>query len=52
MPGDALKIFAVDKKSTWHLHFVDYDSVELLNEAKTRIDEDIDEDNERYPFEG
>ena len=51
-PGTASHVYCLEKKSTWHNHFIDYNDKDMLKEASLRVDEDYDSDDERHIFEG
>ena len=51
-PGKSTKVFVLESKSTWHLHFIDYSDNELLQQADKRKDNDYPVTNERHVFEG
>ena len=36
----------------WHLSFIDYSDENLLNDASSKVNDDIDENDEVYKYEG
>lgn len=36
----------------WHHFFIDYSNKTILDDGSKRVDNDIDNNDERYPFEG
>ena len=52
IPGCATKVMCLTKKENWNSFFVNYKDPDLKEEALLRNDDLIDNDNNRYPFEG
>ena len=51
-PSKAQNVMVVMKKHNWSNLFIDYNNNTLLQEGLDRKDNDISEDDKRYPFEG
>ena len=45
-------VFILCSQASWNKYFIDYQDEEIIEEAKIRRDEDILENDERFPFEG
>lgn len=52
VPGSAKNVIVVNHWDNWHLSFLDYSSQSLLDDASNRIDNEIPENSERFPYEG
>ena len=51
-PGNATHVYTIFPRSEWSKYFIDYESESAKEEAATRRNNEIDEDDETYPFEG
>ena len=51
-PGMSCTIYSIDIQSKWHLRFLDYDSEELKLEASCKRDDNFEEEDIRFPYEG
>lgn len=51
-PGRSTHVISISPLEQWHNHFLDYSSVDLIDEAAGNIDSDIDYDDEVYDYEG
>lgn len=52
LPGNSKRIILIEPMDSWHLKFLNYDSIELLELGETNCDERIPIDDDRYMFEG
>ena len=52
LPGCTDKVIILKEQKCWIKYFIDYDDENLKEDGKSRIDVDIVESDERYPFEG
>lgn len=52
IPGNAKHIIYLQPMSTWHKYFLDYESKDLIELAKEKVNDSITENDERYPYEG
>ena len=51
-PGCSKYIVSISPRDKWHLSFIDYSDENLLNDASSKVDDDIDENDEVYKYEG
>ena len=52
LPGGSKSIFSLLKKDEWHYKVLDYRDLNMLHEGSLNYDSDIEDDDERYAFEG
>ena len=52
LEGRSKSVFILCSQASWNKYFIDYQDEEIIEEAKIRRDEDILENDERFPFEG
>ena len=49
--GRAKSVMVLKSMSLWNKFFIDYDDEEMISEAETRIDNSVERDDERCPYE-
>ena len=52
LPGCAKSVMVMMPMVNWHKLFIDYSNKTILDDGSKRVDNDIDNLDERYPFEG
>ena len=52
LPGRAKSVMVMVHMVDWHNLFINYSNTTIIEDGGKRVDNDIDADDERYPFEG
>ena len=52
LEGLATSVLVLSSMSEWNTHFIDYNDIDIKKEAEKRKDDDINRNDETFPYEG